>query len=194
MPFRIVYDVPCLVCNKRAIARHLCKSHYYQAYRAGTLEKHHELTVEVAAYARLRKAAETAGSDLACWIWPGTKHGSGYGIVLLEGEVRVRAHRWVWEQIHDPIPEGMIIMHDCDTRPCVNPAHLRLATRAENNRDAASKARHAAGERNGRSKLTEKDVLFIRSCEDSQAAIAACLGVHPSLVSQIRSRKRWKHL
>jgi HNH endonuclease len=52
-----------------------------------------------------------------------------------------KAHRAVWEHHHGPIPDGLIIMHICDNRPCINITHLRLGTRADNMADMAMKER-----------------------------------------------------
>jgi hypothetical protein len=45
------------------------------------------------------------------------------------------AHRISWELHNSQIPEGMEIDHICHNRGCVNPSHLRLASRAENNQN-----------------------------------------------------------
>lgn len=50
------------------------------------------------------------------------------------------------------------------------------------------------GEAQTQSKLTEADVLLIRSAEGSQASIAARFLIHKSLVSLIKRRLKWKHL
>ena len=50
-------------------------------------------------------------------------------------------HRLAWEVAHSPIPEGMVVMHICDNPACCNLEHLKLGTRAENNRDRLKKGR-----------------------------------------------------
>lgn len=56
------------------------------------------------------------------------------------------------------------MLHSCDHPLCVNPAHLFLGTRADNNRDRSSKKRDAdrRGSRNPNAKLTSKQVAAIR--------------------------------
>lgn len=77
------------------------------------------------------------GSD--CWLWKaalsiggyGTFHVSG-GNTVTKGRVRVYAHRWAYEQVKGPIPDGLELDHLCRTRNCVNPDHLEPVTHAEN--------------------------------------------------------------
>ena len=53
------------------------------------------------------------------------------------------AHRYAWECEHGPIPDGMEVDHACWERACVNPEHLRLATRQQNvaNRSGVQRGR-----------------------------------------------------
>jgi len=44
------------------------------------------------------------------------------------------AHRAAWVAAHGQIPVGLTVDHQCRTRQCVNPAHLRLLTNFENAR------------------------------------------------------------
>ena len=69
------------------------------------------------------------GND--CWIWTGVPNGDGYGN-FWNGESWSRAHRWSYEQMVGPIPEGLVIDHLCRVRNCVNPAHLEPVTQSVN--------------------------------------------------------------
>lgn len=62
----------------------------------------------------------------------GTQRG-GYGAFHIgEPDRIVSAHRWAYEEIIGPIPEGLEIDHLCRTPACVNPAHLEPVTRSVN--------------------------------------------------------------
>lgn len=59
----------------------------------------------------------------ACWLWAGTTTG-GYGRFCAGSRRTVIAHRWAYEHLIGPVPEGLQLDHLCQTRRCVNPWHL----------------------------------------------------------------------
>jgi lambda repressor-like predicted transcriptional regulator len=79
-------------------------------------------------------------SDRGCHEWSGGRSPQGYGSVAFEGQMR-GAHRLAYELFVGPIPDGMVVMHECDNPCCVNPAHLRVGTYADNTRDMLEKGR-----------------------------------------------------
>lgn len=78
-----------------------------------------------------------SGNPIECWIWPGRPNADGYGTIKVDGAY-VRAHRWVWQRLRGPIPEGLDLDHVCRVRNCVNPDHLEPVTRRENTRRGIS--------------------------------------------------------
>ncbi len=66
-----------------------------------------------------------------CWQWTAAKHDAGYGRFRFAGKM-VYAHRWAYETLVGPIPEGLQIDHLCRNPPCVNPSHLEPVTNREN--------------------------------------------------------------
>ena len=69
-----------------------------------------------------------------CWTWSGAKTVQGYGRFHLDGNRH--AHRVSYEIHKGQIPAGLVLDHLCRTPSCVNPEHLEIVTRAENNRRA----------------------------------------------------------
>jgi hypothetical protein len=57
----------------------------------------------------------------------------------------VLLHRWVWERVNGPIPEGLVVMHICDTPACFRYEHLRLGTQLDNIADMTAKGRAVGG-------------------------------------------------
>ena len=65
-----------------------------------------------------------------CWEWIAGKSTNGYG--LFHNGKLIRAHRFSYELVNGPIPDGIVVDHICHNRACVRPNHLRLATRKQN--------------------------------------------------------------
>lgn len=66
-----------------------------------------------------------------CWIWSGSRDGKGYGL-FWDGDRQVRAHRFAYELLREPIPDGLTIDHLCRVTSCVNPDHMEVVTVSEN--------------------------------------------------------------
>lgn len=75
-----------------------------------------------------------------CWLWQGALSKSGYGETSKDNHTW-RAHRLMYTLLHGDIPSGMVIMHQCDTRDCINPEHLSLGTYQDNVTDMMNKGR-----------------------------------------------------
>ena len=84
--------------------------------------------------------SKVAKTDDGCWLWTAGGTKAGYGL-FHPSTVKVYAHRYSYVLANGPIPEGMVVRHDCDTPRCVNPAHLRLGTNADNVRDRVQRGR-----------------------------------------------------
>lgn len=131
-----------------------------------------------------------------CWLWLASKS-RGYGRISCAYST-LRAHRVVWELTYGPIPEGMCVLHRCDSKACCNPKHLFLGTRLDNARDMVRKGRQAIGERNGASKLTVREVLRLRRHYTgggvTQRELAVSFGIAQPVVGCIIRRETWKHV
>ena len=78
-----------------------------------------------------------------CWLWTGAKTKKGYGVAW-DGKRTQKAHRVSFYLAHGYMPD-LCVLHTCDVPNCVNPAHLWLGTRADNNCDMTRKGRHVPG-------------------------------------------------
>ena len=135
-----------------------------------------------------------------CWTWTGGRDVNGYGVFYDWNHKPWRAHRYMWAIERGSIG-GMCVCHRCDNPECVNPDHLFLGTHTDNMRDMTAKGRgnrpNTQGSRHGAAKLSEQDVLDIRGDLAEGIAgtsIAYRYGVSRQLVSQIRTRAKWRHV
>ena len=146
-------------------------------------------------FASLYKKVESG-----CWEWKENFVSGGYGrtyIARIEScDRHVLAHRLSYMIHFGEIPKNMCVMHKCDNPRCVNPDHLMLGTKGDNNIDRASKGRSsrgdnhysrttperlsrgdhhysrirpeslARGSKHGCSKISEQDVMEIRNLKN----------------------------
>jgi hypothetical protein len=135
--------------------------------------------------------------NTGCWLWPGHANVKGYGVSTLPGGLKWLAHRRSWEAKNGPIPDGMFVLHKCDVPLCVNPDHLFLGTKKDNNRDMARKRRSALGEKNGQSKLRADqiaEIFFLRGQGMTQKSISEKFDVSRTTISFVLSGERWGHV
>jgi hypothetical protein len=74
-----------------------------------------------------------------CWIWRGERFGKRAKFASLYGTRNTS--RIVWEEMHGPIDEGLVVRHKCDNGSCVNPAHLELGSTEDNRNDMRQRGR-----------------------------------------------------
>ena len=160
-------------------------------------------------YDRFWNKVDKRGPD-ECWEWTACKLlGNLYGQIQDTtgdgGNVTRYAHRISWIIHNGDIPEGMCVCHHCDNPGCVNPAHLFLGTKADNNADMLSKGRcytgppeSHRGEANGCARLTEEKVREIRQLLKiggrTQQSIGDDYGVHYSTICDINKGRTWAYM
>jgi hypothetical protein len=154
-----------------------------------------------------------------CWLWSGAIGDRGYGRIGAGGRGGrfLLAHRAAWELVAGPIPEGMDVLHTCDTPACVRNdevgvyevngvlrprrGHLFLGTRTDNSQDMVGKGRTRGGAQPGeghpRARLTAQQVDEIRRARElgtSVTILAETYGVASRHIYDIVTRKTWKHV
>jgi len=133
-----------------------------------------------------------------CIEWQGhinAGRGSNYGRFHIperiagKGKKRyVRAHRLAYSlTTGQEIPDGMCVLHTCDNRSCINPAHLYLGTNEDNIKDCVQRARRPR-------KLSEADVRAIRESDELHVDLAKVYGVCPRTIGKVRSGLLHQHI
>ena len=114
-------------CERPFYGRGCCRLHYQRLMARGTTDDPRP-TAEARFWPFVDKTA-------TCWLWTGAQNGRGYG-QFWDGSKKVYAHRFAYELLVGPIPDGLELDHvaalGCVNRHCVNPAHLEPVTHAVN--------------------------------------------------------------
>jgi HNH endonuclease len=133
---------------------------------------------------RLDTATSNRGRSTGfCWVWTKGVNRQGYGQVHVYGSKKANwiASRLSYAVFKGEIPEGQCVLHSCDLPACCSPYHLRLGTKAENNRDTPLS-------RKGYVKLSKLQVDEIRllvACGERQVRVAELFGISQAHVSDL---------
>jgi hypothetical protein len=178
-------------CDKSAAARGWCKTHYYRWKRNGD-----PLAGRVPPGALIQwLEANLSFPGDECLTWPFGKNSWGYGVVTFDGK-RIAASRAMCILAHgSPPSDDDEAAHSCGRghEGCVNPKHIRWASRPENYHDRNTHGTSNRGQRNGVAKLTEADALAIRDMYRlaPQSDVAERFGISACQVSKIQSGQSW---
>lgn len=119
----------------------------------------------------------------------------GYHMQQYAGKLTT-THRIVYAEANglDVHTMAGVVMHTCDNPRCIEPTHLVLGTRADNNKDRANKGRSAKSVPS-RQRLSAEDVTAIKARwvkgtapkpnPNGTLAIAREYGVDPAVITKV---------
>lgn len=154
------------------------------------------------------KKVQRAGAD-ECWNWSACTNPKGYGVFGFHRDgkdIAFLANRFSYA-MHFEDPGASCVLHRCDNPKCVNPAHLFLGTRKDNNLDMTAKGRHGSkanperwmknrprAEGHACAKLDWTKVRAIRAqfaAGATQTTIASTFGISMAQVGNIVHNRQW---
>lgn len=113
-------------CEGPHLARGMCRPHY-AAWRHRTPAEQRPRKTEAE---RFWEKVDL-GDGTGCWLWTGARNPNGYG-QFWSGRRLGLAHRYAYETLVGPIPDGLSLDHLCRVPACVNPVHLEPVSHREN--------------------------------------------------------------
>ena len=181
-------------CDKSHWALGFCRAHYNRNLRHGDplasgSGKHKHRTTMTSVESALRYV----GGE--CLPWPHSVNQYGYGLININKRSTL-VSRLICTLAHGDMPEGKTdAAHSCGNPICVNPNHLRWATRKENHADKIIHGTVVRGANNGSAKLTNEDVMTIRAQPHRTGRdLAAEFGVSAAAIHHIRRHETWAWL
>ena len=136
-----------------------------------------------------------------CILSTQSPNGSGYpSRTFFNGKkvVTVTEHRRVYAEAHNLSlldMKHLCVLHKCDNRMCINPEHLMLGTRQQNNADKEAKGRSLGINLGNKfhAKLTAEQVVEIKKLRMKLSTVVARqFGVAPRTIRDIWNGLTWK--
>lgn len=128
-------------CTRSYFCKGYCRRHYKKWWKYGTPlggfweQDRIDGTIEERFWPKV-----DVKSPSECWIWKATTT-NGYGKMDVAGRT-MRAHEIsMWITTGEWSTSNEEVLHSCDVRKCVNPAHLSRGTQKRNWLDAIERRR-----------------------------------------------------
>lgn len=142
------------------------------------------------------KPIEYVETSNGCWECVSHALNKGYPVIRYQNRL-YSGNQFSYLMYYGELPEGMVVRHKCDNPRCINPSHLELGTQLDNVQDMLDRNRGVLppvikGEENGNSKLTEKEVIEIKTKmlnykKGMRKQLANEYGVSEATIKAIRS-------
>lgn len=156
---------------------------------------------EASSLGRIRRSSARLGGTRIGTILRFSVRRNGYtGNVLSIDRKRVSrsTHRLIAEAFLGPCPKGLQVNHKDGNKANNRASNLEYVTRSQNIRHSIDALGLRIGEKHGRSKLIESEVLDIRRAyiagEGTLKQLAERFGVHFSTINFIVNRRTWTHI
>ena len=136
-------------------------------------------------------------SEDECLIWPFHRNIDGYPSGVRYCGKRTPAARLMCILSHgEPQTPADESAHSCGNgnKGCIAPKHLSWKTPKENQADRIIHGTHNRGRKNGQCKLTEDQILEIRSSPESRTELSQKYGISKPHIYEIKNRKKWAWL
>lgn len=124
-------------------------------------------------------------------------HNSGYDVVNLTIKGKRKqalVHRLVLESFVGLSNGDFECCHNNGNRKDNRLENLRWDTRKNNHADKIAHGTAQVGERNGFSKLTEKQAKYIKRSDEASLVLAVRYGVSKGCIEKVKYGYSWKHL
>lgn len=118
-----------------------------------------------------------------CELYKGHIGNMGYGLDYdPETQKTILAHRKAFKDYYGSIDEGLVVMHICNNKACVNPLHLKQGTQSENVKQSYKDGLQI----NPNRKCDKKTVLAIYHSSLSTRKLAKHYGLTQTIVQKIK--------
>lgn len=104
--------------------------------------------------------------------------------------------RFIYERKFGKISKGIVVRHKCDNPSCINIEHLELGTQLQNIADRVARGRNnlPKGEKNGRHRVTNDDVIKIFTSAIGVNELAYEYKVHKETIRHIKNGNSWRSI
>lgn len=179
-------------CDKKVQSIGMCMSHSYRMLRYGNPLLGKKIIKRGFTKEWIVNHINYKEED--CLIWPFARDDHGYGRCGRE-----KANRIMCTMVYGEKPSNNHeVAHTCGKghTGCINPIHLRWATKKENMTDKIVHGTENKGERNGKSILSTDQIKEIRNLHPtlSYSKIAKKYSVATSTISDVVKKRRWSHI
>lgn len=196
-------NVKCIECNivfkvhryRKDTARFCTRICYGNSKLGKTINRNPISRIDIL----IRNLEKNTIKNDGCWGWKAYVNKGGYAqLTCRYDKAKVKlAHRASYIVHKGEIPKDKQVNHICNNPICTNPDHLYLGSQQDNMDDKAKELRQAKGQDINTCKLTEDDVINIRSLIGKGMGVpqlAETHGVTRETIYAIRDRVTWKWL